>query len=643
MGQSRYLTMLFRLGVFSAIIFAWMHPACAASLSMEVALGFNDRFQINKWTPITVIIENRGKGVSGTLEVLATSGSEYHRNVYQAAYSIDLDLPYGSSKQCAFTVLIESFTHDLIVRYRQGEKALASESINLRTLYTQKELAGILIDGIYPEIIPAIPKSLSSVHLRERFLPEAWYGYEGVKLMIMEAVKMNRLTAPQLSALERWVWQGGFLVVTGSINSGVLLDRGVQRLLPLTVKGIEAFDQLRLLFDFIGQETDHPDPFLVLNVRIEDAEVLSMESGIPLIIDRKFGNGKIVFLSFDPHSQPFIRLMSHPGFWNKIITVAQQKDPDSIAMPVQRILQIMLASTNMRFPGYWLSGFTVCFYLILLWVYAKKLKSNKWKSLRYLLLTILCFSLTGVGYSLSSAQKNAMFNSFCRVNLIENRSYSDGEYVIGLYSTGEEPYTFSFKESAMPIRHVLLESANQKVPKPYRIQRAGRHDQIVGEFGKWSVSFYLTQPRFEIPFYAAMESGADRLNVTIDNQTPHEIVECKIYYNGNIFEIDDIAADSRETRSIKTSAIGRQQANDTEQSAPANISGVRMAPTFFDTMKGNLKEDLMSAILKTADEHADNKTVYITGWINADILKPNFTHQGITGKGVTLISWKGTI
>ena len=639
----RFSRILYHLGVFSLVFFIWMRPAFSSILSMEYTLGFNGRFQINKWTPITVTVENRGKAVSGKLEVLVTSGSEYHRNVYQATYSLDLDLPYGARKQCSFTVLIESFTHDLIIRFQQEAKTIASQSINLRTHYTQNELAGILIDGIYPEVLPAFPKSLSPVHLHERFLPETWYGYDGVRLLVMEAGKVNRLRQPQLKALERWIRQGGFLVVAGSINAGVLMDRGVQHMLPITVYGLKKFNRLHAFSDFSGQEIVNPNPFLVLHVGIKGSDVLAKEGNIPLVLDRKLGNGKIVFLSFDPHSQPFIRLMSNPGFWKKILMASPKIDPKPMLLPAQRILQVMLASINIDFPGYWFSSLSVFLYLLLFWVCVKKLNNNKWRSVRYLFLTVIFFSLAGTGYFLFSSQKNASYNSFCRINLTGKNANSDGEYIIGLYSTGEEPYDLSFTESSfsMPVRHLISESSTQKIPSPYRIKQAGLYNHIVGLSGKWSYSFYTARPRFEFPVLADVQADAEHLNVMIENKTPYEIVDCLIFYNQRFYEIKDIASESKESRRIAKSMIDLQKVYDPGAPKSMIIRGTGRESTFFNTMKNNLKDDLRSAIHATAE--TDKNTVYITGWINADILKPSFAQKDITGEGVTLISWKGRL
>ena len=115
-------------------------PAHTAALSLDYVLGFNGHFQINKWTPITVVLENRGRTIHGTLEVVVTSGSEYQDNVYPNTYAMEIELPTNSKKRYAFTVLIKSVTHDLDMRLKQNDDILVSKSINLRSHYTEKSI-----------------------------------------------------------------------------------------------------------------------------------------------------------------------------------------------------------------------------------------------------------------------------------------------------------------------------------------------------------------------------------------------------------------------------------------------------------------------------------------------------------------------
>ena len=109
------------------LVITWIPvPSLAAGYSMDYSIGFNGYFQLNSWTPLSVVVENRGRAASGQLEVVVTSGSEYHDNVNRTIYTAKVDLPQHSKKRYAFTILIKSYTHDLIIRLRQEENFIFS-------------------------------------------------------------------------------------------------------------------------------------------------------------------------------------------------------------------------------------------------------------------------------------------------------------------------------------------------------------------------------------------------------------------------------------------------------------------------------------------------------------------------------------
>ena len=144
----------------------------AASLSLDYNLGFNGHFHLGSWTPFTITLDNRGRTVVGTLEVIVTSGSELDRTIHQTTYAMNVELPYNSTKLCAFTVLISSFTHDLIIHLRQGDTLLLTETINLREKYAEKRLAVVLDERITPDFLTTLPQSLFTVNAHPRFLPD---------------------------------------------------------------------------------------------------------------------------------------------------------------------------------------------------------------------------------------------------------------------------------------------------------------------------------------------------------------------------------------------------------------------------------------------------------------------------------------
>ena len=101
---------------FVLIIICIALPSYSAGFSLDYSIGFNGHFQLNNWTPLSVVLDNRGRATSGNLEVIVTSGSEYQGDVYRTIYTTEVDLPQNSKKRYAFTILIKSFTHELIIR-----------------------------------------------------------------------------------------------------------------------------------------------------------------------------------------------------------------------------------------------------------------------------------------------------------------------------------------------------------------------------------------------------------------------------------------------------------------------------------------------------------------------------------------------
>ena len=83
------LTYLF--GPLFFLLLLGVIPAFSASITMEYSLGFNGIFQLGKWAPLNIMLENRGRTTSGTLEVVVTSGSEYRRDVHDTPYSMDIE------------------------------------------------------------------------------------------------------------------------------------------------------------------------------------------------------------------------------------------------------------------------------------------------------------------------------------------------------------------------------------------------------------------------------------------------------------------------------------------------------------------------------------------------------------------------
>ena len=296
-------------------------PAFSASVSMEYSLGFNSLFSLNRWTPLNIILENRGKTIYGLLEVVVTSGSEYRRDVHDTTYSMDVELPTNSKKLYSFTIFIDSFTHPLVIRLKDSQETILFSSVNLRSHYVDKPLVLVVGNKIPPDFSPILPERVLPISLRPQFLPETWYGYDGVEMLIMQASVWKNLRERQYIALTKWLEGGGYLITSGGLNYGSLLNERGGRIISVNILGSKRIFELNSLEEFAGQRLTSSDPFLVVKAEIKESVTLVEEDDIPIIIQKEVGLGKIIFLAFDYQRPPFAEWTGKNHFWNRILSL----------------------------------------------------------------------------------------------------------------------------------------------------------------------------------------------------------------------------------------------------------------------------------------------------------------------------------
>jgi len=408
------------------VFFCVPSQAYCAALSLDHSIGFYGIFQLNNWTPLTVILENSGRTTSGVLEVIVTSGNEYDQNVFPAVYATDVELPTNSKKRYAFTVLIKSVTHDLVIRLRQNDKILISKSVNLRPFSTEKKFVVVADDFVSSDTLAVMPKYLYPVNVAPKFLPETWYGYDSVTLLIMKAGTLGTLGERQYRALTRWVEQGGYLLTSGGINTGALLQKRMQRILPVSVLGHKQVLELRSLADFCGRALIGNEPMLVLNARIDDSRVLLKERDVPIIFHKKRGSGQIIFLSFDYDTPRFRKWDGRGLFWDKILTMGLSSVKAGLDLNDQNILDSMTAKIPAQFQSPKSAYIFIGAYLVFLRFFLKRIKQAGkpgWKYSFFLIITIIVFTAVGYGYFYSpNAVQKFTYNSFGQLEISDRNS-----------------------------------------------------------------------------------------------------------------------------------------------------------------------------------------------------------------------------
>ena len=618
-------------------------PAVAAALTMDCTVGFNRHYQLDHWSPLSVVVENRGPAVRGRLEVVVTSGSEYLGDVYHSVYATEADLPPESVKRYQFTVKIKSFTHDLVIRLRQNHKVILSRSVNLRSRFTEKSLAVVVEDFVAPDILAVLPDQLQPVNVRPQFLPDTWYGYDSVKLLIMGADTISRLAEKQYQALHIWLRQGGYLVIPSDLNYGSLREKRIQDILPIKVSGYQKLVELKSLAQFCNQPLSAAEPFLVLDAGIEGSSILLQEKDIPIITRKDLGAGRIVFLSFDVNAPPFSRWEGRPLFWNNILSLHSAATGQVLKLDDQKILDSMLAGMPLKFPDFKWGVIFVAGYLIFLRVLLKiigKPGRRRWRYGLGLLVMIILFTAIGYrGFYRPNLSQKLTYNTFCRLEVSGGDVPAYAGIIIGIYALQQAAYAFNFGPGAYPVRPLLFQGSRTKLPDPYVLQAGGGRQEIAGSLGRWSHSFYRLKLNFDSPLTGSAQRDDSFLTLKVKNTLPHNVVDCLVYYNRRFVFVDDILANAQQVVKLSLADLRATEFfNDQEAEKTARQLEERGGSDFLRSARTNLTKDLMLEIHKKFRSQADR--VILIGWMPAGLIQPEFYPAGPTGTGLTMICWQ---
>lgn len=617
----------------------------AATISMDSSLGFNGYFQLGTWTPLTVTLENRGRTVNGTLEVLVTSGSEFLHTVYETPYVMDVELPYNSTKLCSFTVLISAFTHNLNIRLRSGETVLVAESLSLRSVYTEKPMAVVLEERLTPDFLTELPQELFPVNIHPKTLPETWYGYDSVEMLILNAEVLKSLRERQFQALREWVQQGGFLITAGSMNYGVFLGDRLQQLLPMQIIKHQQFSELPSLESFSGQTLASSNPFLVLHVDIQGARPLLQENGIPLILERAVGTGKAVFIALDLQHPPFSRWSGRQMFWEKIFALQSVTKRTTVDLGENRIISALFANIPAGFPNERLAFGLFGVYLLLLFITMKRFqkrypRNRNRKPIAYFLVFILLFSVTSYVIFFHPYQRRRLvYDGFFHLHLPQNQPMAFGDYTLGIYALKNSDYDFSFGADPYPINHLIAKDAYKNVPEPYTFYKTDTGWRIQGTFERWLYNFFKLSSVWEIPLTGQTRQGEYGLSVTVKNMSPYAMMASYAYVQGKLFTLGPIAPESIYEKEILMSEMQMQESfEDALAQVLQKLSPENHKLTFWQKMERALSKDLFVKIHATYETQPD--VLVLIGWLPSSLIQEDFQQANILGETTTLVTWE---
>lgn len=615
-------------------------PARAAGLSLEYFLGFDGHFRLGAWTPLRVVLENRGAPLRGVLEVVVTTGSEYYQNVHATTYAAPVDLPTQARKGYAFTVRIASFSHPLVMRVVADGRVALSQSLNLRAHYATEGLFLILGERISPDLFGQLPAGGVPAAPSPRQLPETWYGFEGVDMVLLEASVLTALNPDQAAALAEWVRAGGFVVLCGGWRYEPLLSPQARRLLPISVQGIARPPALKALGAFGGRPWSGPGPVPVVQAAIQGAEPLALEQGLPLILEKNVGYGRILFLAFDPFSPPFSRWDGQKPFWERVYGLKPAAPPGPIPLPLEAIEQEMLAELPDGFPSIvWTASF-LAVYVILVGVALHRLEHTRTRK-RTLALALplgaAAFSvLTLALLYIPQAKHGRSYTRFVHVRVPADGRPARLETVLGLYAVRPTYYQVRLGEADSPVLPLGTPQASDLARQDEVLFEENGRQAIDVRLPGWSHRFFRLEGLAELGLKAEARLNEAGLEVAVDNPTGRPLRGVRVAYDGRLFDFGDVPPGRRlvrrldRTRLLMESGLDLVELKRVDESRPADFEG---------RLRQRIERRVFEIILSAIKSRSRPETITLFGWLESDPLSLEVRPGDAVGGAVRLFEW----
>lgn len=314
---------LLLLAAFLLAGIGWAVPVAAQAPApvISVTPAFGGNFKYGEWLPLYVTLENAGADMQAELRVRVTG-------TVTNTYAAQVELAAGARKLVPLYVLPNNFSRVLEVQLFDGEQLVASQQISVRPQINLSYFVGIvspqrgalaMLSGL---AIPGIerPKVLVDIPLEQ--IPERWEGLASFDLLIINDTDTSQLTPAHAAALQTWVEKGGRLALGGGTGAAVTFSGIPETLRPVSLTGSREVDQadVQPLAQYAGAaEINVPGPFVAAEAAPLDWAVLAGNSGLPLVVERAAGMGRVYFSALDLSAPPFDGWPGTAAFWNTLV------------------------------------------------------------------------------------------------------------------------------------------------------------------------------------------------------------------------------------------------------------------------------------------------------------------------------------
>jgi len=397
------------------------------------------------------------------------------------------------------------------------------------------------------------PGPLLSVSLND--LPSDSRAYHGVSTIIFYEQSLRDLSRSQASALESWLSSGGRMLILGSIYYALYQEPWMSRFLPVRVAGLKELSSLPHLEKIYGKNAAPVKNLLVQDAKLVEGSILIEEKGLPILVEKSMGRGKILYLSLDVGRPPLSRWEGLSLLFKDLLgapaerrSTLQTSWDESIFSQLLLNPSMISAYVPLRTFFLWLVIYFVGLGL-LAWLWQRQFLRRRTLAISFLLLVF--FSSFG-GYFHFRQGGNIPDGVLLSSTLLESLQdgYVEAQSNVALFSTRRRLYDLQIPREWSDVEAIPSRAGTPPENNALVIQEERSSTRFRFPLREWSYRLFKVRSMDRFPFRAEIQAEGGRSLLKLTNLTPRDLTDCWLVVSGQRFSLGDILQGSSQVREL---------------------------------------------------------------------------------------------
>ena len=557
-GRGACVRELYALCVLACVLALAPGTHAADAIDIAAAVGFSDTFRPGHWTPLTVTVTNHGPDIDGELEVQVTREDAARGRLLATLHRRTLELRRGTRKSLHFTLLPQGLFHPLVIRVRESGRELARTEVDLRTRFApQRLLVALSRDVRFDFLNDGAVDGVRVLYPHPELMPRHWRGYDAVAAVVVHGVSLERLAESQIEALRKWIAQGGVFAVSGGPDRGLLKSPQLAALLPGVPSGMTQVDPAALEEAFPGLPAA-AQPLYVHRLGALRGSVRLDAGGTPLVVERPFGRGRVLYLTFDVAAPPFDRW---PGMRALLLEQLRLQSAASAALDPAApasgdALGALIRTQAPDFPRYSVVLLFVVLYLGLLYAghaIPEERSRSRWSAVAWFGAPLAFAPLAWLLFGPAAFPRGASSAIVALIEPLAGSGYARLGLEIALYAHRTQPLRFEYRGADPALRpHRQAQRAGTvgdwifgMSAQPYAEARNPQRYRLHRLEGTDVIAFRLD---------ARLEPKTAGPHLTVHNATGRKLEGVWLVYDGRAYDLGTVASGARLERQLSAAA-----------------------------------------------------------------------------------------